>query len=222
MVDFLTSAYFILPLCFIAILIAAFIIKRSTKILIYNKLSDISSKDAQYIYDILANEYSEKNVIKNVPLISESAIKKSDGTIIPNADIIYIGKCGIILMTIITNKGEFDNPKTGNWKYRYKNSSGEIQIEDKVNPFDATIPQIRVVSDLLKNESVYNNCIKRMVVYTQSKIRFTYDYKEIVSVDKLLSTIENYNKKSVLTNAEIRLAYDAITTYSDFISNSEN
>ena len=130
---------------------------------------------------------------------------------------IYVGKCGVILITLITDKGEFDNPKTGNWRYRYKTSGGDIQIQEKINPFDATIPQIRIISDLLKNEKVYHNCVKRLVVYTQNKIRFTYEYKEIISVDDLIPTIEKYNKKAVLTNAEIRLAYDAIKAYSEFI-----
>ena len=217
MKEILTSVYVILPICVVAVILGIYVIRKSTKILMYNKLSDISNKDASYIFDIIANEYSVNNVIKDVKIISESAVEESITAILPSSDIVFIGKCGVILITIITNKGEFDNPKTGDWRYRYKNSAGEIVIEDKVNPFDATIPQIRVISELLKNERVNNNCIKRLVVYTQSKIRFTYDYKEVVSVDNLLSTLEEYNKKQVLTSAEIRLAYDAIVNYSEYL-----
>lgn len=219
MIEILTSAYFIVPICIIAICIGIYIIRKSTKILMYNKLSDISNKDGAYIYDIISNEYSDKNILQDVKLISNQATKSSDVSLLSSSDIVFIGKCGVVLITLITNKGEFDNPKTGKWRYRYKNSSGEIVVEDKINPFDATIPQIRVVSELLKNEKVYNNCIKRIVVYTQSKIRFTYDYKEIVSIDDLLPTLAEYNKKSILTSAEIRLAYDAIYNYSEYLKN---
>lgn len=215
--EILTSVYIIAPMCVIAILIGVYIIRKSTKILMYNKLSDVSTKDAGYIFDIIANEYSVKNVLRNVKIISDSALSNNESKIFPSSDIVFIGKCGIILMTIISTKGEFDNPKTGKWRYRYKNSSGEIVVEDKVNPFDATIPQIRVISELLKNEGVYNNSIKRMVVYTQDKIRFTYDYKEIVAVDDLIFRLEEYNSKSILTSAEIRLAYDAIYNYSEYL-----
>lgn len=219
MIEILTSAYFIVPVCIFAICIGIYVIRRSTKIIMYNKLSDISNKDAGYIYDIISNEYSDKNILLDVKLISSQAAKSSDVPLLPSSDIVFIGKCGVVLITLITNKGEFDNPKTGKWRYRYKNPAGEIIVEDKINPFDATIPQIRVVSELLKNEKVYNNCIKRIVVYTQSKIRFTYDYKEIVKVDDLMSTLEEYNKKSILTSAEIRLAYDAIYNYSEYLKN---
>lgn len=219
MLNILTSAYFIVPICIVAICIGVYVIKRSTKIIMYNKLSDVTVKDSGYIYDIISNEYSDKSILTDVKLISNQAVKESDVALLPVSDMVYIGKCGVVLMTIITNKGEFDNPKTGKWRYRYKNAAGEIIVEDKINPFDATIPQIRVVSDLLKNEKVYHNCIKRIVVYTQSKIRFTYDYKEIVSIDNLMATLEEYNKKSILTSAEIRLAYDAISNYSEYLKN---
>ena len=219
MKDFFTSFYFIAPLCIVAIALGIYIISKSTRNLIYTNLSQRSNKGVGYIYDILSTQYPSPKVLKDA-LIVPADILKDDPGIKPSSDIIFVNKCGVLLITVITDKGEFDNPKTGEWRYRFVDGDGKVQVQKKINPFDSTIPQIRIVSDILKKEGIYSKCIKRLVVYTQNKIRFTYNYSEIISIDKLISAIDSMNLKNELTPSEARVAFRAITKYSNSLKNN--
>ncbi len=216
MMKFLTSFYFIAPLCIAAVILGIYIIRRSTKTLIYNKLCETSNKGVGYIYDILSTEYSTAKVMKEALLIPDTASSKNPA-LKATSDIIFVDKCGVLLITVLNEKGEFDNPKTGEWRYRFVDSEGTLQVKKILNPFDATIPQIRVISELLNNEGIYSKCIKRLVIYTQSKVRFTYNYAEIISVDNLLAVIDKMNSQNELTSSEARVARSAIYDYVSYV-----
>lgn len=219
MIDILTSFYFIAPLCIAAIILGIYIIKKSTKILIHERLNQTSNKGVGYVYDILSTEFSSSKVLKDARFMPESASTKNPG-IKPTSDIVFVDKCGVLLITVITDKGEFDNPKTGEWKYRFSDSEGKVQVQRRLNPFDATIPQIRIISELLNNEGIYSKCIKRLVVYTQAKVRFTYNYTEVISVDKLIPTIQKMNSTNELTPSEARVAIASIADYVNYLENN--
>ncbi|MBE6543956.1 MAG: hypothetical protein E7675_06105 [Ruminococcaceae bacterium] len=219
MKEIFTSFYFIAPLCIAAIILGIYIIRKSTKILIRERLNTTSNKGVGYVYDILSTEFSSSKVLKDARFIPEaSSSKKPD--IKPTSDIVFVDKCGVLLITVITEKGEFDNPKTGEWKYRFADAEGKVQIQRKQNPFDATIPQIRIISELLNNEGIYSKCIKRIVVYTQSKVRFTYNYSEIIGIEKLIPMIHKMNSSNELTPSEARVAVSSIADYVNYLENN--
>lgn len=219
MKEFFTSFYFIAPICIAAIILGIYIIKKSTKILIHEKLSGTSNKGVGYVYDILSTEFSSSKVLKDARFIPDASCANKPG-IKPTSDIVFVDKCGVLLITVITDKGEFDNPKTGEWKYRYSDAEGKVQIQKRLNPFDATIPQIKIISELLNNEGIYSKCIKRLVVYTQNKVRFSYNYAEVIGVEKLISTIHKMNSSNELTPSEARVAISSISDYVNYLENN--
>ncbi len=221
MKEFFTSFYFIAPFCISAIILGIFIIRKATKILIRERLSQRQSKGVGHIYDILSTEFSSSKVLKDA-LFIPSATSIKNPAIKPSADIVFVDKCGVLLLTVITEKGEFDNPKTGEWRYRFQDAEGNVKIHKKINPFDATIPQIRIISELLKSEGIYSKCVKRFVVYTQTKIRFTYNYAEIISIDNLIDTVHKLNSQQELTPPEARVAFSAIRDYVNYLENKED
>ena len=220
MMDFFTSFYFIGPVCIASVILAVYIIKRATKNIIYNKLYESQNKSVSYIYDILSNEFTDAKVLKSPKLIPDTAVE-SNNSVKAASDIIFVDKCGVLLINVINDKGEFDNPKTGEWRYRFADSEGNVKIQKINNPFDATIPQIRIINELLNHEGIYSKCVKRMVVYTQNKVRFTYNYSEIVSIDDIIKTIDSMNSQKELTSSEARVAISAISDYVDFLEIEE-
>ncbi len=223
MLNILTSAYFIVPVSMIAIVIATLLIKRSTKDLIHQKILNSEIPNVGLVYDVLANEFSHSCTLKNIYLMNpKSASKSSSSTPVkPESDIVFVGKCGVLLITVINDKGEFDNPKTGPWHHRFKTPDGETRIVSKINPFDATIPQIRLVSELLADEGIYGKCIKRLVVLTQEKTRTVYTYPEVISINDLVDTVNKLNEKNIFSNAEIRTVTDLLSDYSEYICSSK-
>ena len=69
MKEFFTSFYFIAPFCISAIILGIFIIRKATKILIRERLSQRQSKGVGHIYDILSTEFSSFKVLKDALFI---------------------------------------------------------------------------------------------------------------------------------------------------------
>lgn len=219
MTEIITSAYFIVPICIAIIIIAIIVIKRATKNILLSKVEQGKTEGIDRICNLLCTEYSHKQVLRDLPLVKKDSVELADIEVKLSADVVFVGKCGVMLITIIDRGGEYDNPKTGEWKHRYKNSKGEIKIAKMTNPFDSTIPQLRYVSDLLTNDGINGKCVKRLVVMTE-KVRTTYTYPEVLSIDELLDTIRMLSENNMLSPAEIRTAVDALYDYADYIENS--
>jgi len=208
--NIITSVYFVAVLFIITVLLAVYLIKESTKIFILDKIAGQKTRGTSFVYDLLKVRFKSAFIYKNVTLVDGN---DDNPNIKPDCDILYISRGGILLITVIPDKGKFDNPKTGMWKYSYENIKHETVTLLRVNPFDSSIPQANVIEDLLTGQGLLNKTITRAVLFTSDEVEFESDYPEILIMGNLFDYIEEFDLSGELNSNELTIAVDTIDTY---------
>lgn len=206
MYDILTSVWFPALLSCIALIVAALLILRTVRMLRVSKVCSMKQHGTGFIYDYLRIYFPEHCLFKNLPLIDEGSmfvIGKNSQLIKRTADIAYVGRGGILLLTVVPDTGCFDTPKVGNWKHS-RMVQGQAVTKTVVNPFDATNPHPSAIENLLSSEDLREKNITRAVVLTGKGVLYTTVYKELLSPGTLLRFVRSFNMQKSLSGSEIR------------------
>lgn len=176
------------------------------------KVMESAKEDADYVYDLICAEFPDACILKNAPLASNET---GGVQITQTVDILYISRGGIVVITVINGDGAYDNPKTGPWRYRYLASNGKMVTVSLPNPFDATLPAANILESLLAGEKIYLD-IKRIAVFTASKLGMTTLYPEAMPLDDLIPYLHALNQQPVLNGPQFRTSAEIIPTYAGY------
>lgn len=206
MMRLFTSVWFPTVLSVCALLVAGTLILRTTRMIRVSKVRSMKHHGADFICEYLRIYFPDRCLFQNLPLIDENSmfvIGKNSHLIKRTADVAYVGKGGILLLTVVPDGGCFDTPKVGNWKHS-RMVEGQAVTKTVVNPFDATNPHPSAVETLLSSIGLHDKNITRAVVLTGKGVLYTTVYKELLSPGTLLRFVRSFNMQKNLSSSEIR------------------
>jgi len=187
------------------------VIKGKQKLITASVLAD-RRDDVGFVYDLLCAELPGACILKDAPVGSAGT---GSVQISQTIDILYISKGGEIVISVVNGNGAYDNPKTGSWRHRYLGNNGKTVTVTLPNPFDSTVPAANLLEGLLIGEKIYVD-VKRIAVFTGSKIGMTMRYPEAMSVDSLLTYLRNFNQNSTMNGPQFRTASEVITAFAQY------
>lgn len=164
------------------------------------------------IFDMLCDKFTKDYVLKNAVLIDFSdtvGVKKT------TCDIVYIGSGGVLLITVISDGGLFNNPEEGDWSHTYS-TDGEPQTDIYVNPFQITNSFKTVIDKLLEHENISPSVVGTLVVHTNENANFAHDLPNLISIDNLMKYIKEFNKNGRLRFSKQKNVAEIIYKYSKF------
>ena len=132
-------------------------------------------------------------------------------------DVVYVSRGGVLLLTVLPDTGNYDNPKIGPWRHRYINTRKEVVTLQKTNPFDTMAFFASVTEKLMMAENVLNPSVTRAVVFSADLVDFTTDYPECLTVGTLYDYVEAFNKRRHLNKEEYVKVCQALTACSDYL-----
>lgn len=210
-----TSIWFPALLTVLAAFLIAIILIKTFKLMRVNQINRMSRHGVEYVFELLRIYYPKKRIFKRLKLIGANSmfnIGKNKNLIKRECDIAYVGRGGILLLTVVPDAGCYDNPKAGNWKHSLITQNGQSLTQTIVNPFDATNPHISAIETLLSAEGVYQKNIARAVILTGKNVYYTTVYREILSPGTLFSYIREFDSHSVLSLSEINRICNSLST----------
>ncbi len=211
---FFTSVYFLVFLCLIAAILTAMIIRRTVQILAINKLRKENSRGPEHIADLLAERFPNAEVYCHHYFLKNAA--KDDG-LKTACDVVYVSKGGVLLLTVLSKTGVYDNPKIGNWRHRYINTNKETVTVNLTNPFDEMAFFANVTEKLLLSEEVLNPAVSRAVVFSADLVNFTNDYDECLTVATLFDYVERFNARKHFTDKEFHRACEGVVACNEYL-----
>lgn len=211
---FFTSVYFVIFLCIAGCIVVFFLIREIIRILSINKLREGKNRGAGHVCNLLAERFPEAAVFKNVYFLKDEATKEN---IKSACDVVYISKGGVLLLTVFSEIGTYDNPKIGAWRHRFINAQKETVTLQKSNPFDTMSFFATVAEKLMVSESVLNPSVTRAVVFSADLVDFTTDYPECLTIGTLFDYVEAFNRRKHFNEKEFARVSDAIRACSDYL-----
>lgn len=212
--DFFTSVYFVIFLCLVGLVLVLLLIREIIRILTINKIREGKNKGACYVCDLLSERFPEATVFKNVRFLKDEATSEGIKCV---CDVVYISRGGVLLLTVLPDTGNYDNPKIGPWRHRYMNTAKEVVTLQKNNPFDAMSFFLAVAEKLMISEDVLNPSVTRAVVFTADLVDYTTEYSECLTLATLFDYVEAFNKRRHLNKEEYIKVCQAITACSDYL-----
>jgi len=164
------------------------------------------------IFDMLCDKFTRDYALKNAVLVDFSdtvGIKKT------TCDIVYIGSGGVLLISVISDGGLYNNPITGDWSHTYT-QNGEPQTDIYINPFDVQNSFKKVVEKLLEHEGIHPEVIQTLVVYTNENAKFSLQIPNLIYIEDLYKYIKKFNRKRALRQKKQQTAAEIIHKYSKF------
>lgn len=208
-----TSLWFPLLLAVIALFTAALILRKTVFIMKIRRINRMPRHGVDYIYALLRAYDKKHPIFKRLKLIGRDSmfnVGKNRNLIKRECDVAYIGRGGVLLLTVVPDTGCYDNPKVGNWKHSVSTENGQTITQTIVNPFDATNPHVSAIETVLNAEGITEKNITRAVVLTGKNVYYTTVYKEILSPGTLFGFLNRFNQARVLGGSEIKRIGDAL------------
>ena len=212
MLKFLLSPWIFYFLMILGTVLAIVLISKATKLFITSRTWEKYRDNSSFVYDLLCAEFPNACILKDVP-VSSTGTKGVQIT--QSIDILYVSRGGVLIISIVNGTGAFDNPKTGNWRYRYPDSNGKPITVNIPNPFDVTIPASNILEGLLAGEKIFLD-VNRIAVFSGNKIGLTNKYAEAVHIDDLTSYIQSFDQHSILNGPQFRSAATAVTAFAQY------
>ena len=212
MLKFLLSPWIFYFLMILGAALAIIVIIKATKLFITSHVWEKYNDNDVFAYDLLCAEFPDACILKDVPVTSVGA---KNVQISQSLDILYVSRGGVLIISVVTGTGAFDNPKTGAWRYRYPDASGKPITVNIPNPFDMTIPAANILEGLLAGEKIFLD-VNRIVVFTGKKIGLTNKYPEAVSVTELVDYIHAFDQRTVMNGPQFRTAATTITAFAEY------
>lgn len=203
-----TSVWFPAVLAGAALILLAVVLISAKRMLKIQKINAMPRHGIDFVYSLLKVKHPEKYLFKRLLLIDENSmfnVGKTGSLIKRECDVAYVGRGGILLLTVIPDLGCYDNPKTGNWKHSMV-VKGQTVTQTIVNPFDATNPHLSAIDTLLEAEGITEKPITRAVIFTGKNVLYTTVYKEILSPGTLFDFVKHFDAQDVWGSSEIRRA----------------
>ncbi len=209
----LTSTWFPIALAALALLLGIPLIVKTSRLIGVVRLQRRRVRDGTFLYDYLRIYYPRRRLFRDLPLLSEDSmfvIGESGRDIRRTADVAYVGRGGVLLLTAIPDRGNFDTPKSGNWKIALSLSRGGQEgeggkiLRDFPNPFETTTPHPRAVANLLAPVGLSRAPVTRAVVLTADGVYYTTVYRELLSLGTLLRFVRTFDLQKNLTRNEVR------------------
>lgn len=212
LVRFLLSPWIFYFLAILGLILATLVVMKGKKRLITAKVLENYQDNTDFVYDLMCAEFPDACILKDAPV----AFGSSGGVHITQApDIIYVSRGGVMVITVISGDGAYDNPKTGTWRYRYLGNGGKPVTVSLANPFDTMIPAANTLEGLLVGEKIYVD-VQRLVVFSGSAIGMTVKYPEALAVKDLIDYLEAFNQKNTLNGPQFRNAAEVISAFTQY------
>lgn len=212
--EFFTSVYFVIFLCLVGVGLALLLCREIIRILTINKLREGKGRGPSHVCDLLCERFPEATVYKNVRFLKEDAAKEG---LKCACDVVYVSRGGVLLLTVFSDVGTYDNPKVGPWRHRYINTKKETITLQKPNPFDSMAFFSAVAEKLMVSEEVLNPSVTRAVVFSADLVDFTTDYPEILTIGTLFDYVEAFNRRKHFNSSEYAKVCQAISACSDYL-----
>lgn len=182
----------------IVILILAMLIHYKRARVIANRLLNEAERDSSFVYSLLKTAFPSSHILFHTYLTSES------GERVPT-DMILVDHGGIFVFKIKTFPGMIDN--TSRQKWTVSNYKGVGTFD---NPFEQNRACIDAVNSIVNNANVYDVPTHNVVVFAAKKVSFKIRSENLVTADKLLSTVKDMNRNRFLSSREISAVLNAL------------
>lgn len=212
-----TSIWFPAALTGVAVVLLIVILCAVIRMLKIRRINDMPRHGIDFVYALLKVRHPDKYLFKRLLLIDDNSmfnIGRTGSLIKRECDIAYVGRGGILLLTVVPDLGCYDNPKTGNWKHSMV-VKGQTVTQTIVNPFDATNPHLSAIETLLEAEGIAEKPITRAVIFTGKNVLYTTVYKEILSPGTLYDFVRRFDAQDVWGSSEIRRAAAVLQSVAD-------
>ena len=211
-VRFLLSPWIFYFLAILGLISAIILIFKGKKLLITASVLEEKADSANFVYDYICAEFPKACILKDVPISSAGA---GNVHVTQTLDMLYISGGGVVIISVITGSGAFDNPKTGTWRFRYPGNNGKPVTVNIPNPFDSTIPAANILEGMLAAEKIYLD-VQRIAVFSGEKVAMTAKYKEAMTIDGLIQYLTNINSRMVMNGPQFRSASETVTAFAQY------
>ena len=194
MSEFFKSPMFLtLALALTVILLAAAFLIITIKVKSSKRVKEIENygkPSEERLKQTLEEAFSPSAVFTNVyiPYINDGRDRYAE------IDAIVIIRSGIFVIELKSHNGKIINGNTRKWTQIYNDKRISFY-----NPIYQNETHIKVIKEILRREGQYRLPIYSVITFSSSKVTFTENYKNLVSLDELVKYIKKTGKSEAVS-----------------------
>ena len=160
------------------------------------KILQYGKEREYFIYEMLSTAFVGGTVMKNLYF----PVPTKEGVFDTEIDVVCVARGGVAVIEVKGMKGRISNPPEGPWVQRYAK-----KILPFENPYKQNEGHVNAVRRALNLKGITNVPIRNYVVFTDTHVQFTHRYPWLLRSDELLSALERFDDKLVLTRRDQRI-----------------